>query len=137
MKERILSKLKKLQAVNLATLEGDQPRLRPMTLIVKDGRFYFATGATDEKTRQLDNNCKAEFCLLIPSGKHTGYLRGSGKMLKVQDQEARKEVADWAEFIYDYWKEASDPDFVLYELRLKQIRNMEPGDMNETVVEWD
>jgi len=136
MKNKVLSQLKKLQAVSLATCEGDQPRLRPMTLIVKDGRFYFATGSKDNKTRQLDGNSKAEFCLLLPSGQSTGYIRGSGKMEKVQDQVVRKEVADWAEFIYNYWKEASDPDFILYELKLEQLKHMEPGEMVETVVEW-
>lgn len=137
MKQRILSIFQKRQAVSLATVEGDQPRLRPMTLIVKEGRFYFATGSQDNKTRQLDGNNKAEFCLLLPSGQNTGYLRGSGKLKKVQNLPEKKDVADWAEFIYDYWKEASDPDFVLYELRLKQIRNMEPGEMKETLVEWE
>lgn len=137
MKERILSILNKRQAVSLATVEGDQPRLRPMTLIVKEGRFYFATGSTDEKTRQIDGNNKAEFCLLLPLGQNTGYLRGSGKMQKVENPDTKKDVADWAEFIYDYWKEASDPDFVLYELELRQMRYMEPGEMIETVLEWE
>lgn len=137
MKQRILSIFQKRQAVSLATVEGNQPRLRPMTLIVKDGRFYFATGSQDNKTKQLDGNSKAEFCLLLSSGQNTGYLRGCGKMQKVENLETKKDVADWAEFIYDYWKEASDPDFVLYELHLKQMRYMVPGEMNETVVEWD
>ncbi|MDD2229901.1 MAG: pyridoxamine 5'-phosphate oxidase family protein [Candidatus Cloacimonetes bacterium] len=136
MKEKILSKLKKLQAVQLATCEGDQPRLRPMTLIVKDGRFFFATGNTDNKTKQMENNCKAEFCLLIPASDSTGYLRGTGKMQKVENQATRKEVADWAEFIYSYWKEASDPDYCLFELELQQMRHMEPGEMAETFIEW-
>ena len=107
-----------------------------MTLIVKGDRFFFATGSKDNKTSQLDSNCKAEFCLLLPANNNTGYLRGSGKMSKVSDQNTRKEVADWAEFIYNYWREASDPDFVLFELNMQQIRYMEPGDMQETVLEW-
>lgn len=136
MKNKIMASLKKTQMVSLATCEGDQPRLRPMTLIVKDGRFFFATGSRDDKTSQLDNNCKAEFCLLIPANNNTGYLRGSGKMDKVADQNTRKDVADWAEFIYDYWKEATDPDFVLFELKMQQIRYMEPGDMLENLLDW-
>jgi general stress protein 26 len=107
-----------------------------MTLIVKEGRFYFATGSKDNKTCQLESNSKAEFCLLIPSGESTGYMRGSGKMKKVEDQAIRKEVADWAQFIYNYWKEASDPDFCLFELELKQLRHMEPGEMTESLIEW-
>ncbi|GAB1467670.1 hypothetical protein MASR2M64_03490 [Candidatus Cloacimonadota bacterium] len=136
MKNKILAKLKKLQTVDLATCEEDQPRLRPVTLIVKDGRFFFATGSKDSKTKQLENNCKAEFCLLIPAKECTGYLRGAGKMKKVENPDTRKEVADWAEFIYEYWKEANDPDYCLFELELQQIRNMEPGDMAETLIEW-
>jgi len=107
-----------------------------MTLIVKDGHFYFATGSNDSKTRQLENNCKAEFCLLFPTGESTGYMRGTGKMRKVVEQDVRKDVADWAEFIYSFWKEASDPDFCLFELELQQIRHMEPGEMAEVVIEW-
>lgn len=136
MKNKVLARLDKTQAVQLATCEGDQPRLRPMTLIVKDGRFFFATGSGDSKTRQLDNNCKAEFCLLISSGESTGYLRGSGTMRKVEEPQIRKEVADYAQFIYDYWREASDPDFCLFELNLQQMRSMEPGDMTETILDW-
>lgn len=136
MKENILSHLKKTQMVSLATCEGDQPRLRPMTLIVKEGRFFFATGSKDSKSKQLKANPKAEFCLLISNDKNSGYLRGSGILETVTEQSTRKEIADWAEFIYDYWKEATDPDYCLYELMLNQTRFMAPGEMTETVSEW-
>lgn len=136
MKDKILASLNKIQVVSLATCEGDQPRLRPMTLIVKEGRFFFATGSKDDKGKQLASNPKAEFCIQISNEKNTGYLRGSGKMKVVQDQATRREIADWAEFIYNYWKEASDPDYCLYELLLSQTRFMEPGEMSETILEW-
>jgi len=136
MKETILALLRKIQPVTLATCERDQPRLRPMTLIVKDQRFYFATGSTDSKSTQLATNPRAEFCLNITTEANSGYLRGSGEMKRVTDQSIRKEIADWAEFIYQFWADSTDPDYCLYELELRQTRYIAPGEMKETISEW-
>jgi uncharacterized pyridoxamine 5'-phosphate oxidase family protein len=124
----------KIQMVDLATAEGDQPRLRPMTLIYMDKHFYFATGSNDNKTKQLQANPKAEFCMLIKNESNSGYVRGSGKMQIVTEQTLRKAVADFAVFLYDYWKDAADPDFVLFELLLSDLRYMKPGEMYEEVI---
>ncbi len=136
MTQEQLDLLKPTQMVHLATCEGDQPRLRPMTLIVKDGVFYFATGSQDTKSGQLAANPKAEFCLVLRDATNAGYLRGSGFLRRVEDAGRRKEVADHATFIYDYWEDAADPDFALFELELKQLRHMRPGDMFESVTEY-
>ena len=136
MIDEVFTHLHKTQAVTLATCEGDQPRLRPMTLIVKDNRLFFATGSTDSKSRQLCANPKAEFCLSISNGTSNGYLRGSGTMKLVTDQSIRTEIADWSGFIYNYWEESTNPDYYLYELILKQSRFMTPGAMQETINEW-
>ena len=135
MPENIYSLLKTTQMVHLATIDGDEPRLRPMTLIVKDRRFYFATGSTDDKTRQITSNPAVEFCLLEKAEPFTGTLRCRGNMIRIEDVAAKKEVAYHAPFIYEYWKEASDPDFVLYECKPYQFRYMAPGDMKDNVIE--
>ena len=136
MKDIIFTHLQKTQAVTFATCEGDQPRLRPMTLIVKDNRLFFATGSTDSKSQQLGANPKAEFCLNISNDTNNGYLRGSGIMQLVTEQATRKEIAEWSGFIYNYWKESTNPDYCLYELILQQTRFMAPGAMYETLNEW-
>lgn len=136
MKEKIMPYFRKTQMVTLATCEGDQPRLRPMTLIVKDDRFFFATGSNDNKGKQLAENPKAEFCLTISNDANSGYLRGSGKMVAVKDEPTRKEIADWSEFIYNYWQDPTDPDYCLYEMLITQTRFMKPGEMQEVILEW-
>jgi general stress protein 26 len=127
--------LKPLQMVHLATCEADQPRLRPMTLIFHGGRFWFATGSADQKSLQLDANPKAEFCLLLRSGDNSGYLRGSGAMDRIDDPALRKAVADAALFIYDYFRDADDPGYRLYEMKVARLGLMEPGEMYERELE--
>jgi len=121
--------LKKLQMVQLATISGNEPRIRPMTMIWWQDKYWFATSSGDPKVAQLDANPQAEWCLLLPQDGCTGYLKGRGSMLKVSDPALRKAVADFAGFIYDYWKDASDPDYTLYEMQLSSLRLMRPGAM--------
>ena len=135
MPDKIFALLKPTQMVHLATIEGTEPRLRPMTLIVKDRRFYFATGATDAKTAQIAANPAVEFCLLERAEQYTGTLRCRGKLRLVASPAIRQEIADHAPFLYDYWKDPSDPDFVLFELIPTQYRYMAPGEMKDTVIE--
>jgi general stress protein 26 len=123
--------LKKLQMVHLATAEADQPRLRPMTMIWWENRFWFATGAQDRKAIQIKTNPKAEWCMIIPGEGCTGYLKGSGSLRGEADPAVRQAFADYAVFVYDYWKDANDPDFVLYEMQIEELKLMLPGAMTE------
>lgn len=135
MAHSLLDKLKPTQTVHLATCENDQPRLRPMTMICKDGRLFFATGSADSKSSQIAGNPKAEFCLLLQNATNSGYLRGSGNLRQITDIRVKKEIADHATFIYDYWQDPADPAFRLFELELQQLRYLKPGEMTEQVNE--
>lgn len=47
----------------LATMEGDQPRVRPFgTIDLYDGRLYFQTGKSKDVANQLKANPKIELC---------------------------------------------------------------------------
>ncbi|HOA28931.1 MAG TPA: pyridoxamine 5'-phosphate oxidase family protein [Candidatus Cloacimonadota bacterium] len=133
MKQEIAKILKPLQSVSLATCEGESPRVRPMTMIVYKERFFFATGTSDNKTTQLKANPRAEFMLLLPGDGATGYLRASGIMQAISDLELRKAVADFAPFIYDYFHDAADPGYMLFELHVQKLGYMKPGEMCETI----
>jgi len=51
----------------------------------------------------------------------------------VQDQELRHEIAEFAPFIYNYWQDSSNPDFMLYEIKAEQWRYLKPGEDLETI----
>ncbi len=55
--------LKKCGTYYLATVEGDQPRVRPFgTLDIFEGRLYIQTGKVKAVSRQMQANPKVEIC---------------------------------------------------------------------------
>ena len=61
--ERIVKFLKDAEVYYLATVEGDQPRVRPFgTAHIFEGRLYIQTGKVKDVSKQLMANAKAEIC---------------------------------------------------------------------------
>ena len=58
--------LKKAEVYYLATVDGDQPRVRPFgTINLFEGRLYIQTGKNKEVVKQLNVNPKVEICAFI------------------------------------------------------------------------
>jgi uncharacterized pyridoxamine 5'-phosphate oxidase family protein len=61
--ERVCSFIKDAQTYYLATVEGDQPRVRPFgTIHIFEGKLYIQTGRSKDVAKQLAANPKAEIC---------------------------------------------------------------------------
>ena len=70
--------LKKCGTYYLATVEGDQPRVRPFgTALVFEGKLYIQTGKVKNISKQLAVNPKAEICA-FDGGK---WLRVAGELI--------------------------------------------------------
>ena len=55
--------LKKADTYYLATVEGDQPHVRPFGTIMKfDGKLYIQTGRSKDVSKQIAANPKVEIC---------------------------------------------------------------------------
>ena len=89
--ERICNFLKDAGTYYLATVEGDQPRVRPFgTAHIFEGRLYIQTGKIKPVSRQLLANPKAEICAF-----HNGtWLRVAGELVEDDRVEARKSMLD-------------------------------------------
>ena len=89
--ERICKFLKDAGVYYLATVEGDQPRVRPFgTAMVYEGRLYIQTGRVKAVSRQLADNPKAEICAF-----HKGtWVRITGELIEDDRVEARKAMLD-------------------------------------------
>ena len=62
MKE-VLEFLKKCRVFYVATVEGDQPRVRPFGIVEEfEGKLYIQTGKIKNVFKQLEINPKAEIC---------------------------------------------------------------------------
>ena len=61
--DKVLKFLKDVETYYLATVEGDQPRVRPFgTAHVFEGKLYIQTGKVKDVSKQLHQNPKAENC---------------------------------------------------------------------------
>ena len=61
--QKVYEFLKEAGTYYLATVDGDQPRVRPFgTVHLFEGRLYIQTGKSKPVSRQLHANPKAELC---------------------------------------------------------------------------
>ena len=83
--------IKKCGTYYLATVDGDQPRVRPFgTVNIFDGKLYIQTGLKKDVAKQLLANPKAEICA-FKGGK---WIRIAGKLILDERIEAQKAMLD-------------------------------------------
>lgn len=111
------------QVVSFATVEEKQPRVRPMTLIYTDDRFYMITGARGgkdaHKLKQLRENPCFEYYLTLKGEKMDGFIRGMGESWEVENEEIKEKIFDLIEWSKSFFPTVDHPDYVLLELKHK------------------
>jgi len=61
--QEVLDFLKKCQTYYLATVDGDQPRVRPFgTVNIFEGKLYIQTGKVKDVSKQMMTHPKIEIC---------------------------------------------------------------------------
>ena len=84
--ERVEKFLKEAETYYLATVEGDQPRVRPFgTAHIFEGKLYIQTGKVKEVSKQIHANPKVEICAF----KNGEWLRVAGEL--VEDDEEKQD----------------------------------------------
>ncbi len=89
--ERACKFLKDAETYYLATVEGDQPRVRPFgTANIFEGKLYIQTGKSKPVSKQLHINPKAEICAF----KDGEWLRIACELIEDDRREARAAMLD-------------------------------------------
>ena len=89
--ERVVNFLKEAETYYLATVEGDQPRVRPFgTAHVFEGKLYIQTGKVKDVSKQIHANPKVEICAF----KNGEWLRVAGELVEDDRREARQSMLD-------------------------------------------
>ena len=84
--ERVCQFLDEAQTYFLATVEDDQPRVRPFgTALVYDGRFYIQTSKAKKVSKQIQSNPKVELCAF----KDGTWLRLSGELVNDDNRDVK------------------------------------------------
>ena len=89
--QKVLDFLKEAGTYYLATMDGDQPRVRPFgTAHIFDGKLYIQTGKVKPTSKQIAANPKVEICAF----KDGTWLRLCGELVEDDRTEARKSMLD-------------------------------------------
>ena len=84
--EKVYQFLDEVGTYYLATVDGDQPRVRPFgTALLWNGRLYIQTGKVKDVSKQIAANPKVEICA-FKDGK---WLRLSGVLENDDDREVK------------------------------------------------
>ena len=89
--KRVLDFLKNAEVYYLATVESDQPRVRPFgTANEFEGKLYIQTGKVKPTSRQIAANPKAELCAF----KDGAWIRVACELIEDDRVEAKKSMLD-------------------------------------------
>ena len=109
--ERVCEFLKAAGTYYLATMEGDQPRVRPFgTAHIFEGKLYIQTGKVKPVSKQLAVNPKAELCAF----KDGVWLRVAGELVEDDRVEAKKSMLDAYSNLRAMYDENDNNTQVLY-----------------------
>jgi uncharacterized pyridoxamine 5'-phosphate oxidase family protein len=109
--KRVEEFLKKAGTYYLATVEGDQPRVRPFgTVNIFDGKLYIQTGKVKPVSKQLHANPKAEICAFVDGT----WLRVAGELISDDNREAKKSMLDAYPSLRGMYNEDDDNTEVFY-----------------------
>lgn len=91
--QEVQNYLKECGAFYIATVDGDQPRVRPFGVSeIINGRLYIMTGKVKDVFKQMDANGKFEICALKPSGSE--WMRLSGTLVNDDDLAVKTEFLE-------------------------------------------
>lgn len=109
--ERVCKFLKDAEVYYLATVEGDQPRVRPFgTVNIFEGKLYIQTGKVKPCSKQILDNPKAEI-----SAFHQGaWIRIAGELAEDDRVEAKKSMLDAYPNLRSMYDEKDDNTQVFY-----------------------
>lgn len=90
--ERVEKFLKETKVYYLATVEGDQPRVRPFgTANIFEGRLYILTGKVKNVSKQIMDNPKVE---IYAFANDNNCMRVAGELVEDDRVEARQVMLD-------------------------------------------
>ncbi|MCR5801024.1 MAG: pyridoxamine 5'-phosphate oxidase family protein [Lachnospiraceae bacterium] len=109
--ERVVKFLKEAEVYYLATVDGDQPRVRPFgTVNVFEGKLYIQTGKKKDVSKQLHANPKAEICAF----KNGEWIRVAGELVSDDRREAKVAMLEAYPSLQGMYSADDDNTEVLY-----------------------
>ena len=122
VRELALNTMRQAKFPMLASMDGDQPRVRPVSPVrTTDFTAYIASFRSSHKTGELEENVKVELCYM--SEKHD-QVRITGVAEHVVERDTIQEIWNENPLLRSYLGSVDNPEFVLYRVVPIQVRFM-------------
>jgi len=109
--EEVWKFLKECGTYYLATMDGDQPRVRPFgTAEIFDGKLYIQTGKKKDVSKQIQVNPKVEIC----GFKDGKWIRITGKLVRDDRYEPKVDMLEKNPMLKRMYSADDDNTEVLY-----------------------
>ncbi len=113
--------------ISLATCEGGQPRVRPVSLFADGEEFFFVSFSDRDKVRQLETNDRFEFFFGIKVGDNWGSIRASGRAVKVEEEGIDQDLVDLLPLFNDQTT-SEEAEYALIRLDVEEFKVQDPED---------
>lgn len=106
----------------LATMDGDQARVRPVSPVKTDGfTIYVANLRSYQKTQQIDANPKVELCYLAPNHDQ---VRVTGRAEIETDRGLLQAIWESNPLLRKYLGSLDNPELIVYRVVPHHVRYM-------------
>jgi general stress protein 26 len=106
----------------LATIDGDQPRARPVSPVRTTGfTVYVASFRSSHKTGEIEQNARVELCYMSEGHDQ---VRVTGIADLVTDRTVIREIWDTNPLLRSFLGTMDNPEFMLYCITPTQVRFM-------------
>lgn len=107
---------------HLATREGEQPRVRPVSPLRTDGFVvYIANLRGYAKTAQIAANPRVELCYLSPSHDQ---VRITGRAEVITDRATLEDLWETSPLLRKYLGSLENPELIVYRVQPERVRFM-------------
>tara|TARA_B100001123_G_scaffold436654_1_gene567319 strand:+ start:3032 stop:3463 length:432 start_codon:yes stop_codon:yes gene_type:complete len=122
VRQKAFQVMREARFPQLASLDGDQPRLRPVSPVKTDGFVvYVANLRSYHKTGEIASNPKVELCYL-DQGHDQVRITGIAEMVK--DHALLQEIWDENPLLRKYLGTIDNPELIVYRIRPTRVRYM-------------
>jgi general stress protein 26 len=114
--------VKKVRFPQLATLDGDQPRVRPVSPVRTDGfTVYVANLKSYGKTGEIKSNPKVELCYVDDDHNQ---VRITGAATIVNDRALLEDIWNSNRLLQHYLGSIDNPELIVYKITASRVRYM-------------
>ena len=115
--------VKKVRFPMLATIDGNQPRVRPVSPVRTDGfTVYVANLKSYSKTADIEKNPNVELCYL---DEDHNQVRITGEAVVVTDRKLLEEIWNSNRLLQHYLGSIDNPELIVYKINPAKVRFMQ------------